>query len=479
MNHPIMLYRLLRVASMRIAVLVCCLLCIANCLGVVSGAHAGQLGPLDYTTHRLGNGKGPTLMVVGGIQGDEPGGFTAASLLATRYTITHGNVWVAPNLSFPSIILCTRGFHGDMNRKFAALAPNDPDYKTIKTIKKTILDPQVDVVLNLHDGSGFYRPTPINTRLHPRRWGQSIIIDQEHVDIPRYGNLGEMARHVTAEVNRRLLQSLHVYHVKNTRTRLGDREMEKTLTYFAITHGKAAFGVEASKDIPHAQRTYYHLLAMEAFMHRMGISFTRNFPLTLEDVTRVINDDISVAFYDNRIFLDLKDIRRNVNYFPLKKDADMPFRTSNPLITVVGSGTSYTIYHGNKVLTRLKPQYFEFDHTLQAVKMDIDGETQDVAIGQMVGVTRDFKVHAMPGVRVNIIGYAPPTKRPSEHGITLAKSDILPRFSLDAKGDIFRVEFYKGKKFAGMILVNYLGKPASLPIVCTARVLSSPTHAGR
>ena len=32
---------------------------------------------LDFTLHRLGPGGGPVLLVVGGIQGDEPGGFSA------------------------------------------------------------------------------------------------------------------------------------------------------------------------------------------------------------------------------------------------------------------------------------------------------------------------------------------------------------------------------------------------------------------
>lgn len=459
----------------RIAGLLCCL----AFLGAPNALQAEPTGPLDYTMHRLGTGHGPTLLVVGGIQGDEPGGFTAAALLATRYTITKGNLWVAPNLSFPSIILCTRGFHGDLNRKFATIARNDPDYKTITNIKEVILDPRVDLILNLHDGSGFYRPTPINDSLHPRRWGQSIIIDQETIPASGFGNLGEIARHVSAEVNTRLLDNLHVYHVKNTNTRLGDKEMEKTLTYFAINNGKPAFGVEASKDIPHAQRTYYHLLALESFMTKMGIAFERDFPLTVADVDRVMHDGASVAFYDNRIFLDLENIRQHVNFFPLKKDADMPFRTSSPLITVVGSGPNYTVYHGNNVLTKLSPQYFEFDHTLQAVPMLIDGEARQVAIGQMVGVGRDFQVQPLPGVRVNIIGFSPDSKKPSEDGMRVTKRAIQSRFSLDSQGSVYRVEFYKGEKFAGMVLVNFQGKPASLPVVCTARVLSSPTHAGR
>ncbi|MBO4314198.1 MAG: deacylase, partial [Desulfovibrio sp.] len=73
---------------------------------------------LDFTTLRLGSGD-RAVLIIGGIQGDEPGGFSAATLLATRYDIRKGSVWVVPNLNFPSIIQRSRGLHGDMNRKFA------------------------------------------------------------------------------------------------------------------------------------------------------------------------------------------------------------------------------------------------------------------------------------------------------------------------------------------------------------------------
>lgn len=45
-----------------------------------------------------------TILIFGGIQGDEPGGFHAASLLLSDYNITKGKIIVAPNLSFDSII---------------------------------------------------------------------------------------------------------------------------------------------------------------------------------------------------------------------------------------------------------------------------------------------------------------------------------------------------------------------------------------
>ena len=113
-----------------------------------------------FSSYHLNSGvAGNTILIVGGIQGDEPGGFNAASLVVTHYKILSGAVRVVPNLNFPSIIKRSRGLHGDLNRKFDTLNPGDPEFNTIRRIKKMIVAPEVDIVLNLHDGSGFYSKT--------------------------------------------------------------------------------------------------------------------------------------------------------------------------------------------------------------------------------------------------------------------------------------------------------------------------------
>lgn len=88
--------------------------------------------------------------------------------------------------------------------------------------------------------------------------------------------------------------------MKNTNTRLGDKEMEKTLTYFSINNKKAAFANEASKSLPLHERTYYHLLAIEKYMDIMGIEYERYFPLEPMAVRNVIDNDIYISFYDEK-----------------------------------------------------------------------------------------------------------------------------------------------------------------------------------
>lgn len=410
---------------------------------------------IDFSLHKLNSGNaGSKLLVIGGIQGDEPGGFNAASLIATRYRILKGEVWVIPNLNFLSIIRRSRGVHGDLNRKFARISESDPEFDIIRKVKQIMLDEDVDIILNLHDGSGFYREKYIDAMHSPRRWGQCVIIDQEQMDSEPHGRLADIADRVVARVNRYLYDPEHEYHVNDTKTGLGNVEMSKTLTWFSVLNGKPAFGVEASKSFRTPKRAYYHLQVVEAFMEYLGIEFDRKFELTQEGVKSAINRDINLAFYDRKIFLDAENVRNQLRYFPLRKGTRVEFTANNPLITVVNSGNDYRVFYGNRRLTHLIPEYFEYDNDLDAITMHIDGNQKRVGFGEMISVSKWFRVEPVEGYRINVIGF----KRKgvsNEVGITIGKKDIQSVFSVDQGGGKFRVEVYRKKKFAGMVLVDF------------------------
>ena len=303
----------------------------------------------DFSLHKHRSGvPGPTLLVIGGIQGDEPGGFNAASLLVTEYKIKRGEVWVVPNLNFESIIKRSRGVHGDMNRKFKHITDADPEYQTVQKIKDIIRDEQVDIILNLHDGSGFYSPKYIDRLRNPDRWGQSLIIDQDEVASAGFGQLDTIAQYITQQANQRIDNMSHYYYVKNTHTRLGNREMEKTLTYYAIQHGKSAFGIEASKSFDTPDRAFFHLNMVECFMKFLGIDYDRTFDLAVADIKRRIDDNIRLALYDNRMLFDMRNVRKQLRYVPIQKDGPIQFSASNPLIAVLDKKHSYHVHYGNR-----------------------------------------------------------------------------------------------------------------------------------
>ncbi len=415
----------------------------------------------EFTLHKHASGiPGPTLLVIGGIQGDEPGGFNAASLLTTEYRITRGEVWVVPNLNFESIIKRSRGVHGDMNRKFKDIQSSDPEFELVQKIKKIITNPQVDLILNLHDGSGFYRPVYVDRKRNPNRWGQSLIIDQEQVDGVDYGDLGRIASQIVNRSNVRINRPGHYYHVKNTQTRLGNREMEKTLTYYAIQNGKSAFGIEASKTFDTHYRAFYHLLMIESFLDFLGIEYDRKFDLTFENVNKQINENIRLALYGDRIRLDMRNARKRLNYVPIKKDAPINYVASNPLIAVLDKKNAFHVRYGNRSVTRLVPQFYNFDDSLSQIDMQVDGEVKTVSLGDIVNVRETFQVLPLEGYRVNVIGYTRTGIR-SEDGIDISRKQIRKRYSIDRHAHMFRVEIYSSGKFCGMVIVNFDDHPVA------------------
>jgi len=396
----------------------------------------------------------PTLLVIGGIQGDEPGGFTAASLLVTHYKITSGQVWVVPNLNFASIIKRSRGIHGDMNRKFSKLKRNDPEFETVQKIKQIITSPDVDVILNLHDGSGFYHERYIDAQHNPNRWGQSLIIDQAEIGVGQYSQLKKIGVDVVESVNKRIKNNSHYYRIKNTHTAKGDKEMEKTLTYFAINHSKPAFGVEASKNFLTSRRAYYHLLVIESFMKKIGISFERKFDLTEKDIKAAMYDKLQLAFYNNKILLDVANARKRLNYVPLKKNSDINYMSGNPLVAVVSKNNRFNVRYGNRNLTYLKPSYFEYDDSINEITISVDGKARKVNLGSIINVNRHFNVRSIKGYRVNVIGFTKKGVR-DESNQTIRQENIRRRYSVDKKSRIYRVEVYQGKKYCGMVLIRF------------------------
>ena len=409
----------------------------------------------DFDLIKMGYKDDNTLLIVGGIQGDEPGGFMAASLISTHYNITKGSVWIVPNLNFYSIIKRSRGPYGDMNRKFANLSKSDPEYETIQRIKSYISDDNVKLVVNLHDGSGFYRPTYMDRNHSQYKWGQCSIIDQESLNIKKYSNLAEISNKVVKHVNKSLIDKEHIYHLHNTRTVEGDKEMEKTLTYFAINKGKAAFGNEASKSLPTHQRVYYHLLALEKYMDIMGIEYERKFNLNDKIVKNILDNDINISLYDGKIKLPLAKIRNILNYFPVKKDGNIHFVPSNPLMSIVREQNEYTIYYGNRRISRLKADYIDMDNSEKTVKLNIDSSDKNIKFGTTVKVDKDFMVYPIKDYRVNVIGYT--HKKKEETNVAIEYNKMQQMYSIDKSGKTYRVEFYTKNKFAGMILVEFAG----------------------
>jgi Carboxypeptidase controlling helical cell shape catalytic/C-terminal domain of metallo-carboxypeptidase len=399
--------------------------------------------------------KGPTILVIGGIHGDEPGGYFAPELFLRKYTISSGSVWVVPNLNFDSIVANKRGIYGDMNRKFSDISPKDKDFSVVTDIKKLMQEPNIDLILNLHDGHGFYRQKRINGLLNPGAWGQACIIDQKLIkEAGKFGNLDEIAKRVSKCASVSLIEDVHEFNVKNTETKDKDKEMQKSLTYFAVRNGKPAFAVETSKNITDtATKVFYQLKALEEFMNVVGIKYKRDFELSVETISKLLGEAGEARFEGANAVLPLDDIREKINFFPVD-EKKIAVTSKNPLVAVVGGKGVYSIFCGNKKLTNLQVSQSEIDKSITEVQFDIDGKTQTVKLGQVINIAEKFSVHKIDGIRVNIIGFSK-AGVDNEVEMTVARTLFDKRFSVDKHEKMYRVEFYKGRAFCGNVVVRF------------------------
>ena len=395
-----------------------------------------------------------TLLIVGGIHGDEPGGYFAPAILEKYYKIKSGNLWIIPNLNVDSIMANNRGIYGDMNRKFNVIDKNDNDLLTINRIKEIILEKRVDLILNLHDGFGFYRDIYEDAVFNPNSWGQATIIDQEKID-DKFGNLDEIANQVNKSINNEgLYQNFHTFGVKNTQTKQKDEQMQQSLTYFAVTHNKPAFAIETSKNITElTYKVIYQLKSIEEFMRIMHIDFERDFDLNnYEEVKSRIFDFGKVKINDN-IALDLSDLKNNIRFVPLKKENNK-FDFTHTLAKMKYDDNKYEIYIGNIKVSELHPQIFDISTTNNKVKIIVDNKEIETSFANQIDIKNDFKI-LKSDFRVNIIGFSK-DGLDSEDNILIKKSDIQENYSIDNNKTKYRAEFYKDGKFYGMIVLNFL-----------------------
>ena len=397
-----------------------------------------------------------TLLVIGGIHGNEPGGYYAPAILATHYKILSKNLWIIPNLNEASILKFKRGIHGDMNRKFAHIKQNDKDKAIVEAIKKIILLPRISLILNLHDGHGFYREKNQGRIYNTKAWGQTCVIDQcKLLKKTPYFNLGKIAKEVKDDINQKLLSKHHSFSVKNTHTKKDHyKDMQQSLTYFAIQHYKPAFAIETSKRLSTlSQKVFYQLVAIESYMKIMNIKFTRDFTLKKSSIDKIIKNYGTLEINHN-ILLNLSDIKKYLSYIPIKLGSNN-FEFSNPLGSIKKLKGNYYIYIANHLVSKMKPQYFKMNYNCQEKYFfNVDGKRIFVPKASEIFVHNNFKIKKNNQIRVNVIGYSKQGVS-DESGITISYKDLNKKYAIDKHGKVFRVEFYKNNKFCSMIMVHF------------------------
>ncbi|MDQ1264697.1 MAG: hypothetical protein QG559_1698, partial [Campylobacterota bacterium] len=344
---------------------------------------------------------------------------------------------------------------GTKRENTRSLQDDDKDKKTVEEIKNIILQKNVSLVLNLHDGNGFYRKTDKGSIFNPNAWGQTCVIDQCILsqDQP-FGNLNKIALDVKEKINQRLIEEHHIFDVKNTNTKFDDEAMKLSLTYFAVTHNKPAFAIESSKHLPSlSQKIFYHLLAIEEFMNIMNISFTRNFELNEKNIDEIVKN-YGILSINNNFIINLSNVKKILSFIPLKSENNA-FEFSHPLGSVVRNDDDFSIYIGNQKVTTLKPQLFKMsDSCAEMFDVIVDGRLISLNKTSDIEVSDDFNIVKRNDYRVNVIGFT--SKNSSdESGVTVTLKDFDKKFSIDEENLIYRIEFYKNNEFCSMSKVHF------------------------
>ena len=390
-----------------------------------------------------GQRPGKTLMLIGGIQGNEPGGFLSADLYADT-TLEKGNLIVVPRANFYSIILNKRGPGGDMNRKFTREDNADSMEDKIVTILKNLIS-ESDYLLNLHDGAGYYYPKYINKWRNPMRFGQSIITDCEEYSIPgtdRTIKLYEMAQRVVDQVNPHIKNELYQFHVMNTKTADKEskhKEQRKSATYYALTSRHIpSFGVETSKFLPSIDlKVQYHNLVINAFMELFEIipesptmvldpptlkylvvSINDNSPTVVKQGQAIevqMGDSINVTHiesnYERGLSLDilghgdLNDYRKD---FEIHRNTSLVVRKDNHKVAEIPIRISSRQPQQTLTTTQLpeiKVDYFVIEAMGYRILV-ANGETLNLVRGEKMKIVDVWPPEAgSAGVKVNLKGF--------------------------------------------------------------------------
>ncbi|MFH1077332.1 MAG: M99 family carboxypeptidase catalytic domain-containing protein [Pseudomonadota bacterium] len=438
----------------------------------------------------MGKTPGKTILLIGGIQGDEPGGFLSADLYADM-SLETGNLIVVPRANFLSILLNKREINEDMNRKFSVDEGINFEKKIVAILKQLILE--ADCVVNLHDGSGFYSDKWESPDRNPQKFGQSVIADCETYHNDQTGKtieLGKIARFVVDKINGTLEKSEHRFTFANHRTADPDTphpEQRKSATYYALyTCGVPAFGVETSKSLPLELKIKHHNQAINAFMEYFGIipenpgiyldppilsylvlSINKENPMVVENLRTLHvrkGDTINISHIESNYERGLSvDILNHGAVNDLRKD--IVIQTSTQAMVRKDSypcGKINIVANGNEDPSAMPPpnpkvHYFilklnskEYIVRDNALVKAVKGDTIEI-------VNIETNLPDSSKVVVNFKGFVGDSRNNSgeDRGFAIrTDKDLLTRYSLDGNGVRYQTIVYLDKIEIGSLIVE-------------------------
>lgn len=203
-----------------------------------------------------GDAPGPTIVVIGGMHGDEAAGYLAARQLV-KWRITRGTLIVVPDGNPPAIKRRIRQWNGNLNRSF----PGNPNATpgslphAAAELWKVVADNKPALFLTLHESRDFHAN-------NPARYGQTFTYDFKEL----WPYFNPALERVNAGIPVKKHKFLHFA-----------KPFETCPTYQAWQHLRVpATSIETSRTLPLATRIRYQLLALMAFFDEFGLGYEQS-----------------------------------------------------------------------------------------------------------------------------------------------------------------------------------------------------------
>lgn len=433
--------------------------------------------PYELNVYRInGRQPGKKMLIIGGIHGEAGGYLTADHYVDMK--LEKGSLIVVPRANFFSIIKDTRGAQGDMNRKFANDKPAEDYNSRIVEILKDLIA-ESDILLNLHEGSGFYRDEYISDNKNPQRFGQSIIAD---VDIyyqknsSKSVNLREIVGEAIENVNKKIENKEYHFHFNNHNTfspSTEHPEQRGSATFYALSNfGIPAFGIESSSEIKDIETKVRHQIwIINEFMRIFDIvpeipGLYLDYPelefiiLSVNNANPIMipnkdtlyiqqNDEIKISHIEANY---KRGLSADVLGHGSENDFGIRLKIQEPTQIIVKKD-KFTC--GDIDIQFAKAIYYkeiirdtsEFSHLV----IDINGNIEvvdaesfiDVAKGEIIRIIDSVPpIKDKPDHRLNFYGFVPKgkTKKKDDTNCDIDTArDLISRFSRNREGKIYEI----------------------------------------
>ncbi len=226
----------------------------------------------------------PIVLLLGGVHGDEAGGYLAADAFVDS-RVRRGTLIIIPRANFRAIRQGKRFVHRDLNRLFHMVelpsinlwVREDGEPRLMEVIKQ--LMGRSDFLITMHDGRGF-------NNQDRRRWGQTLNVDANYLMCAdgRSVAMNVIANKVVSRVNQHLddedFPNLFHFCVFNNHTgtiQCPHPEQVASATYYAFRKVRIpAFGVETSKELPSDYlRAKFQIMVINELLRELGVEFNR------------------------------------------------------------------------------------------------------------------------------------------------------------------------------------------------------------